>query len=159
MKPVKGLHIIRIKYWNASGSGFPPSLNPTLWNIGICNTVYLLKVSPLRLDTDSLVISKIFVQKTWNVRVCYGFGENSMWMQTTILVFLTNIGPYTNESCSSYLTGLVFSFILFKIFIWMKDIGFFKRIFLCRMITLFSFDSDNLFFDELYIFQGCLVEI
>ena len=31
----QGLHIIRIKYWNASGSGFPPSLNPTLWNIGI----------------------------------------------------------------------------------------------------------------------------
>ena len=27
--------IIRIKYWNASGSGFPPSLIPTLWNIGI----------------------------------------------------------------------------------------------------------------------------
>ena len=31
----QGLHIIRIKYCNASGSGFPPSLNPTLWNIGI----------------------------------------------------------------------------------------------------------------------------
>ena len=31
----QGLHIIRIKYWNASGSGFPPSLIPTLWNIGI----------------------------------------------------------------------------------------------------------------------------
>ena len=31
----QGLHIIRIKYQNASGSGFLPSLNPTLWNIGI----------------------------------------------------------------------------------------------------------------------------
>ena len=31
----QGLHIIRIKYWNASGSGSPPSLIPTLWNIGI----------------------------------------------------------------------------------------------------------------------------
>ena len=31
----QALHIIRIKYWNASGSGFPPSLPPTLWNIGI----------------------------------------------------------------------------------------------------------------------------
>ena len=28
-------HIIRIKYWNAGGSGFPPSLNPTLWSISI----------------------------------------------------------------------------------------------------------------------------
>ena len=31
----QGLHIIRIKYWNASGSGFPPSLSPFLRNIGI----------------------------------------------------------------------------------------------------------------------------
>ena len=31
----QGLHIIRIKYWNATGSGSPPSLNPSLWNIGI----------------------------------------------------------------------------------------------------------------------------
>ena len=31
----QGLHIIRIKYWNTSGSVFPPSLIPTLWNIGI----------------------------------------------------------------------------------------------------------------------------
>ena len=28
-------HVIRIKYWNAGGSGNPPSLIPTLWNIGI----------------------------------------------------------------------------------------------------------------------------
>ena len=25
----QGLHIIRIKYWNASGSGFPPSIPPS----------------------------------------------------------------------------------------------------------------------------------
>ena len=31
----QGLHIIRIKYWNACGSGSPPSFIPTLWNIGI----------------------------------------------------------------------------------------------------------------------------
>ena len=31
----QGLHIKRIKYGNASGSGFPPYLNPTLWNIDI----------------------------------------------------------------------------------------------------------------------------
>ena len=31
----QGLHIIRIKYWNASGSGSPPSLILALWNIGI----------------------------------------------------------------------------------------------------------------------------
>ena len=31
----QGLHIIRIKYWNASGSGSPPSLIPAHWNIGI----------------------------------------------------------------------------------------------------------------------------
>ena len=31
----QGLYIIRIKYWNASGSGSPPSLIPALWNIGI----------------------------------------------------------------------------------------------------------------------------
>ena len=44
LKPVKiswsnfksqGLHIIRIKFWNASGSGSPPSLIPALCNIGI----------------------------------------------------------------------------------------------------------------------------
>ena len=29
------LHIIRIKYLNASGSGSPPFLIPALWNIGI----------------------------------------------------------------------------------------------------------------------------
>ena len=28
-------YTIKIKYWNASGSGFPPSLIPTLRNIGI----------------------------------------------------------------------------------------------------------------------------
>ena len=31
----QGLHIIRIHFWNACGSGSPPSLIPTLWNIGI----------------------------------------------------------------------------------------------------------------------------
>jgi hypothetical protein len=31
----QGLYIIRIKYLNASGRGPPPSLIPTLWNIGI----------------------------------------------------------------------------------------------------------------------------
>ena len=31
----QGLHIIRVKYWYASGSCFPPSLIPILQNIGI----------------------------------------------------------------------------------------------------------------------------
>ena len=31
----QGLYTIKIKYWNASGSGFPPSLIPALRNIGI----------------------------------------------------------------------------------------------------------------------------
>ena len=31
----QGPYIIKIKYWNASGSGFPPSLIPALLNIGI----------------------------------------------------------------------------------------------------------------------------
>ena len=31
----QGLYIIRIKYWNAKGSGSTPSLIPTHWNIGI----------------------------------------------------------------------------------------------------------------------------
>ena len=35
MAKSQAFHVIRIKYWNASGSGNPPSLNPTLWNIGI----------------------------------------------------------------------------------------------------------------------------
>ena len=31
----QALHIIRIEYWKASGSGNPPSLIPALWSIGI----------------------------------------------------------------------------------------------------------------------------
>ena len=31
----QGLYITLIKYWNASGSGFPTSLIPTFWNIDI----------------------------------------------------------------------------------------------------------------------------
>ena len=31
----QGLYIIRIKYWNASGSGSNPSFIPTHWNIDI----------------------------------------------------------------------------------------------------------------------------
>ena len=31
----QGLYIIRIKYWNVSGSGLPPSLISPLRNIGI----------------------------------------------------------------------------------------------------------------------------
>ena len=31
----QSLYTIKIKYWNASGSGFPPSLIPALQNIGI----------------------------------------------------------------------------------------------------------------------------
>ena len=31
----QGLYTIKIKYWNASGSGFPPSLIPALQNIGV----------------------------------------------------------------------------------------------------------------------------
>ena len=31
----QGLHIIKFRYWNASGSGSPHSLIPTFWNIGI----------------------------------------------------------------------------------------------------------------------------
>ena len=30
----KCVHTISIKYWNASGSGSPPSLIPAVWNIG-----------------------------------------------------------------------------------------------------------------------------
>ena len=33
----QGLYIIKIKYWNASGSGFLPSLIPALQNIGNLN--------------------------------------------------------------------------------------------------------------------------
>ena len=50
----QGLYTIKIKYWNASGSGFPPSLIPALQNIGIlhhkkanclniCNRVYVVE--------------------------------------------------------------------------------------------------------------------
>ena len=31
----QGLYTIKIKYVNASGSGFPPCLIPAIWNIGI----------------------------------------------------------------------------------------------------------------------------
>ena len=31
----QALHVIRIKYWKAGGSGNPPSHIPALWNIGI----------------------------------------------------------------------------------------------------------------------------
>ena len=31
----QGLYIMKIKYWNSSGNGFPPSLIPALRNIGI----------------------------------------------------------------------------------------------------------------------------
>ena len=31
----QALHVIRIKYWKAGGTGNPPSLIPALWNIGI----------------------------------------------------------------------------------------------------------------------------
>ena len=31
----QGLYTMKIKYWNASGSGFPPFLIPALQNIGI----------------------------------------------------------------------------------------------------------------------------
>ena len=59
----QGFHIIRIKYWNASGSGFPPSLNPTLWNIGIL--LYKQAELPIHLqhsvsfDKCKLKLSKI----------------------------------------------------------------------------------------------------
>ena len=33
----QGLYSKRIKYWNPSGNGPPPSLIPTLWKIGILN--------------------------------------------------------------------------------------------------------------------------
>ena len=56
----QGLHIVRIKYWNASGIGFPPSLNPTLWNIGICNTVYLLKVNQIFMTFIFLIWTPFF---------------------------------------------------------------------------------------------------
>ena len=31
----QGLYTIKLKYWNANGSGFPPSLIPALWNIDV----------------------------------------------------------------------------------------------------------------------------
>ena len=47
----QGFHIIRIKYRNASGSGPPPSLIPTLWNIGLLH----YKQAKLRKDMQQSV--------------------------------------------------------------------------------------------------------
>ena len=64
------LYIIRIKYWNAGGSGNPPSFIPALWNIGIllhkqatltkqydgeCNFVDPLKPGTLERDGQKLI--------------------------------------------------------------------------------------------------------
>ena len=47
----QGLHIIRVKFLHASGSGSSPSFIPTLWNIGIL----LHKKAKLRKDIQHSV--------------------------------------------------------------------------------------------------------
>ena len=56
------LYIIRIKYWNASGSGSPPSLIPAHWNIGILHS----KQAKMRKDMQQSIylrdLSAIFLK-------------------------------------------------------------------------------------------------
>ena len=40
----QALHIIRIKYWNAGVSGYPPFLIPALWNKGHTGQTFLARV-------------------------------------------------------------------------------------------------------------------
>ena len=47
----QGLYIIKIKYWNASGSESPPYCIPTLWIIGILH----YKQAKLRKDMQHSV--------------------------------------------------------------------------------------------------------
>ena len=61
----QGLHIIRIKLWNASSSCFPTSVNPTLWNIGI---LYYWQAK-LRKHLQYAVLP-IYQNNIWAIRLC-----------------------------------------------------------------------------------------
>ena len=56
----QGLYTVKIKYWNASGSGFPPSLIPALQNIGILH--HKKRKLPKHLQHSVYGIKKIELQ-------------------------------------------------------------------------------------------------
>ena len=55
---LQGLYTIKMKHWNAIGSGFPPFLNPTLWNIGIL--LYKQAKLPKYLQHSVAVLAHVF---------------------------------------------------------------------------------------------------
>ena len=70
----QGLHITRIKYWKARGSGNPPSLIPTLWNIGIL--LHKKATHTKHSWGEYMFASKLNLKSQW----AFGFSEISVWL-------------------------------------------------------------------------------
>ena len=74
----QGIYIIRIKYWNASGSGSPPSLIPGHWNIGILH----YKQAKLRKYMQRSVHTKTALGEV-GVSLPWWCHPLSFWLQVT----------------------------------------------------------------------------
>ena len=74
----QGLYIIRMKYWNASGSGsgFPPSLIPALWNIGILHHKKAKLRKHMRQSVATTIVSSHIAQI--NIVICDGLIKFSL---------------------------------------------------------------------------------
>ena len=68
----QGLFIIRIKYQNASGSGFPPSIIPALRNIGILLHKQATWIKRVYLVTNLKALAK-YQSKASLLSSMYGF--------------------------------------------------------------------------------------
>ena len=58
----QGLYIKRIKYWNASGSGPPPSFIPKLWNIGILQYKQAKRPIHLQHSVRDYLLKQIWIE-------------------------------------------------------------------------------------------------
>ena len=76
----QALHIRRNKYWNASGSGNPPSLIPVLRNIAILGLKTKFSILFARDFKSTFYILKIDV---WNL--CFSFGKYTLFYITNVL--------------------------------------------------------------------------
>ena len=107
----KAFYAIRIKYWNASGSGFPPSLIPALQIIGILHH----KKAKLRIHMRQSVSSVVLVLQcsSWECTKIPEFFSLCNYFFTHILSILPALSYTSIESmnrqtdCSHNITKIL----------------------------------------------------
>ena len=104
----QGCYIIKIIYWNASRSGFPPFLIPALRNIGIfhykkaklwniCNRVYIyfIEIFDLAIKNKFKIVHRISATNLSLKSKLGKMGRNPAWSSILISSYTLDLPIYT----------------------------------------------------------------